>query len=42
MKLPRKALGLALPLRLISCGGLFDEQLKSYLSNVVVYATGVA
>ena len=29
-------------LRLISCGGVFDEQLKSYLSNVVVYATAVA
>jgi sortase (surface protein transpeptidase) len=29
-------------LRLITCGGVFDEQLKSYLSNVVVYATAIA
>ncbi len=28
-------------LRLISCGGVFDPSLKSYLSNVVVYATAV-
>lgn len=28
-------------LRLISCGGIFDPGLKSYLSNVVVYATEV-
>ncbi len=28
-------------LRLISCGGVFDPQLKSYLSNIVVYATAV-
>jgi len=28
-------------LRLISCGGVFDQRLKSYLSNVVVYATAV-
>ncbi len=26
-------------LRLITCGGTFDPQLKSYLSNTVVYAT---
>jgi hypothetical protein len=25
-------------LRLITCGGVFDESLRSYLSNVVVYA----
>ena len=25
-------------LRLITCGGIFDESLRSYLSNVVVYA----
>ncbi len=29
-------------LRLISCGGAFDPRLKSYLSNVVVYATAAA
>ena len=29
-------------LRLISCGGVFDPSLKSYLSNVVVYATAIA
>ena len=28
-------------LRLISCGGVFDQRLKSYTSNVVVYATAV-
>jgi hypothetical protein len=28
-------------LRLISCGGVFDPQLKSYLSNIVVYATAI-
>lgn len=28
-------------LRLITCGGVFDRHLKSYLSNVVVYATAV-
>ncbi len=28
-------------LRLISCGGVFDQNLKSYLSNVVVYATAI-
>ncbi len=28
-------------LRLITCGGIFDQQLKSYLSNVVVYATAI-
>ncbi len=26
-------------LRLITCGGTFDPQLRSYLSNTVVYAT---
>jgi len=29
-------------LRLITCGGVFDPNLKSYLSNVVVYATAIA
>ena len=29
-------------LRLITCGGTFDQSLGSYLSNVVVYATAVA
>jgi len=28
-------------LRLITCGGTFDYELRSYLSNVVVYATEV-
>ncbi|HUK72093.1 MAG TPA: class F sortase [Streptosporangiaceae bacterium] len=28
-------------LRLISCTGVFDQNLKSYLSNVVVYATAI-
>ena len=28
-------------LRLISCGGVFDQSLRSYVSNVVVYATAV-
>ncbi len=28
-------------LRLITCGGLFDAGLGSYLSNVVVYAAGI-
>jgi len=28
-------------LRLITCGGVFDHSLKSYLSNTVVYATEV-
>jgi sortase (surface protein transpeptidase) len=29
-------------LRLITCGGTFDPQLGSYLSNVVVYATEIS
>ena len=29
-------------LRLITCCGVFDQQLKSYLSNVVVYATAIS
>jgi len=29
-------------LRLISCGGVFDQRLKSYLSNIVVYARAAA
>lgn len=28
-------------LRLITCGGVFDTVLRSYLSNVVVYAVGI-
>jgi hypothetical protein len=28
-------------LRLITCGGAFDPVTRSYLANVVVYATGV-
>ncbi len=28
-------------LRLITCGGIFDPGLRSYLSNVVVYAAGI-
>jgi Sortase domain len=28
-------------LRLITCGGTFDYQLRSYLSNVVVYASAI-
>jgi sortase (surface protein transpeptidase) len=28
-------------LRLVTCGGVFDQRLKSYLSNVVVYARAV-
>jgi len=28
-------------LRLITCGGVFDHSLKSYLSNTIVYATEV-
>ncbi len=28
-------------LRLVTCGGVFDQRLKSYLSNIVVYATAV-
>jgi hypothetical protein len=29
-------------LRLITCGGTFDPQLESYLSNTVVYAVQVS
>ena len=29
-------------LRLITCGGMFDPVLKSYLSNIVVYAVQTA
>ena len=29
-------------LRLVTCGGLFAQTLKSYLSNIVVYATAVS
>ncbi len=28
-------------LRLVTCGGVFDQRVRSYLSNVVVYATVV-
>jgi len=28
-------------LRLVTCGGVFDQRVRSYLSNVVVYATKV-
>ncbi len=28
-------------LRLVTCGGVFDQRLKSYLSNIVVYATAI-
>ncbi len=28
-------------LRLITCGGTFDPELRSYLANVVVYAVGI-
>jgi sortase (surface protein transpeptidase) len=29
-------------LRLVTCGGMFDSSLRSYLSNVVVYAVAVS